>query len=92
MTNKELIRKLHYIADSPAKDHGGFDETAIEAAKGAIERIANLEELVRASCAIAERKGEGTAWNRYLTSARNLGLNGVTARTYRVLAGDPVDP
>lgn len=60
--------------------------------RDAANRIVALEMLVRSACAIAERKGEGTAWNRYLASARELGLNGITARTYRVLSGDPVDP
>jgi hypothetical protein len=47
-----------------------------------------LEELVRSACAIAERKGASTAWDRFTASAGALGLNGVTARTYRVLPSD----
>lgn len=49
------------------------------------KRVHELEELVRSACAIAERKGEGTAWDRFLASAHQLGLNGITARTYRIL-------
>ena len=52
------------------------------------ERETGLEELVRSACAIAERKGAGTAWARYTASARTFGLNGVTARTYRILPSD----
>ena len=53
-----------------------------------IQREAELEDLLRSACAIAERKGEGTAWERFLASAAELGINGVTARTYRVLPSD----
>ena len=47
-----------------------------------------LAELLRSACAIAERQGAGTAWDRFLASALTLGINGVTARTYRVLPSD----
>jgi len=48
-------------------------------------------ELLRSACAIAERKGEGTHWGRFIESIRKLGLNGITARTYRVLPSDKED-
>lgn len=51
-------------------------------------RELKLEELLRSACAIAERKGEGTHWGRFIASVNLLGLNGVTARTYRLLDGD----
>jgi len=47
-----------------------------------------LAELLSSACAIAERKGAGTAWDRFLASALTLGINGVTARTYRILPSD----
>jgi hypothetical protein len=53
------------------------------------ERERELEELLRSACAIAERKGAGTAWDRFAASVRSVGLNGITARTYRVLPTDP---
>lgn len=52
------------------------------------KREQELEELVRSACAIAERKGASTAWERFIASAHGLGLNGVTARTYRILPSD----
>ncbi len=52
-------------------------------------RECDLEELVRSACAIAERKGEGTAWDRFLASAERFGLNDTTARTFCVLPYDP---
>lgn len=52
------------------------------------EREQALEELVRSACAIAERKGASTAWGRFLASAQGLSLNGITARTYRILPSD----
>lgn len=47
-----------------------------------------LEELVRSACAIADRQGEGTAWERFKESVHAVGLNGVTTRTYRLLPSD----
>jgi len=47
-----------------------------------------LEELVRSACAIAERKGEHTHWGRFINSVNQAGLNGVTARVYRILESD----
>jgi hypothetical protein len=49
------------------------------------ERERELEDLLRSACAIADRKGECTAWERFGSSIRKVGLNGVTARTYRDL-------
>lgn len=55
---------------------------------GPIARADEMAELLRSACAIAERRGEGTAWDRFIASVHKLGLNGVTARTYRVLPSD----
>jgi len=52
-----------------------------------LARIQALEGLLRSACAIADRKGVGTAWDRFLASAADLGINGITARTYRHLQG-----
>lgn len=52
------------------------------------KRELELEELLRSACCIAERNGEGTHWGRFADSIRQKGLNGVTARTYRVLESD----
>ncbi len=52
------------------------------------KRELELEELLRSACAIAERHGEGTHWGRFIDSVNQAGLNGVTARTYRVLESD----
>ncbi len=50
------------------------------------------DELLRAACAIAERGGEGTHWGRFAESIRKVGLNGITARTYRILPSDLEKP
>lgn len=55
-------------------------------------RKQELEDLLRSACAIADRKGEGTHWERFIASANQLGLNGVTPRTYRLLPSDPALP
>lgn len=52
------------------------------------EREKELEELLRSACCIAERKGENVAWERFAASIRKLGINGITARTYRILESD----
>jgi NTP pyrophosphatase (non-canonical NTP hydrolase) len=52
------------------------------------KRELELEELLRSACAIAERKGEGTHWDRFIKSVNKAGLNGTTARVYRVLEGE----
>lgn len=52
------------------------------------DRIKEMESLLRSACAIADRNGEGTAWERFGNSIRAIGLNGITARTYRVLEID----
>jgi hypothetical protein len=51
-------------------------------------RDQELQDLLRSACAIAERHGAGTAWDRFAASIHAAGLNGVTARTYRILPSD----
>lgn len=50
--------------------------------------LAEARDLLRSACCIAERKGARTNWERFIVSVNELGLNGVTARTYRLLDGD----
>jgi hypothetical protein len=52
------------------------------------ERDEQMAELLRSACAIADRQGAGTHWQRFGDSIRALGLNGITARTYQVLPSD----
>lgn len=49
-----------------------------------------LVELLRSARHIADRKGENTAWERFANSIADLGISGITARTYRMLPSDPV--
>ena len=51
-------------------------------------REIELEELLCCACCIAERKGANTNWERFRNSIYQVGLNGITARTYRVLPDD----
>lgn len=57
-------------------------------AKAKTKREMELEELLRSACCIAERQGKGTHWGRFINSVNQLGLNGITARTYRLLPDD----
>jgi hypothetical protein len=86
---------LNLALRTPGIEH--YSEV-IEAARGYQEYIVGdsptserelaMAELLRSACAIAERKGAETAWVRFANSIRDLGLNGVTARTYRILPSD----
>lgn len=54
-------------------------------------RQLELEDLLVSARAIAERKGEGTAWVRFSERLRMAGIGCVTPRTFRVLPGVPDD-
>jgi len=54
-------------------------------------RELKLEDLLRSACNIAERQGADTHWQRFIDSVNSIGLNGVTARTYKVLPSDKND-
>jgi hypothetical protein len=51
-------------------------------------REKEIEELLRSACAIAERKGDDTNWRGFIQSVNQVGLNGITARTYREVRDD----
>lgn len=53
--------------------------------------VEELRELLRSAYVIADRKGAETAWDRFKASIANTGLNGTTARTYRILP-DELNP
>lgn len=88
---------LHYfIHDNEPADPEGekeFREQLVKVlaeakADASADRESEAKDLLRSACCIAERKGEGTAWERFIASVHKLGLSGVTARTYRVLPSD----
>ena len=81
-TLRECADALRMLADMSRKaERIGVPQTKTP-------REAALEELLRSACAIAARHGAGTAWDRFSASAWELGINGITARTYRVLPSD----
>jgi len=49
---------------------------------------AGLVDLLRSARAIAERKGEGTAWSRFDAAIAKAGIGSVTPRTFRILGDD----
>ncbi|MEO5914854.1 MAG: hypothetical protein ABIS50_11515 [Luteolibacter sp.] len=51
-------------------------------------RELELEDLLISARAIAERKGEGTAWERFSERLRQAGIGTITPRTFRVLPDD----
>ncbi len=84
-TLRECVDGLRMLAEIVQRA-----EEAI-AAQPKTPREVSLEELLRSACAIAERQGSSTAWDRFVASVHAVGLNGVTARTYRVLPSDHDD-
>lgn len=51
-------------------------------------REIELEDLCISARAIAERKGEDVAWERFSERLRKAGIGSVTPRTFRVLEGE----
>ena len=51
--------------------------------KEALVMLDEMTALLRSAICICERQGQGTNWDGFADSIRQLGLNGVTARTYR---------
>ena len=51
-------------------------------------REIELEELLHSAKAIADRKGKGTAWERFSESVAKAGISGITARVYKILPSD----
>ena len=47
-----------------------------------------LVELLQSARAIAQRKGEGTAWKRFDAAIAKAGIGSVTPRTFRILGDD----
>lgn len=82
-----MYNEISLLLDEIAEKDNRIMELSQEA-MAKTKHQSELEELLRSACAIAERKGEGTHWERFLNSAAALGINGITARTYRVLPTD----
>ena len=51
-------------------------------------REIELEDLLTSARAICQRKGEGTAWERFDARIATAGVGSVTAKTFRVLPSD----
>jgi hypothetical protein len=47
-----------------------------------------LVNLLQSARAIAQRKGEGTAWKRFDAAIAEEGIGSVTPRTFRILGDD----
>lgn len=84
----QTINKLYLELSQVATAETGRERQLAHIAETKSARVRELEELLRSACAIAERQGEGTHWDRFIASVKQAGLNGVTARTYRILPGD----
>ena len=52
------------------------------------DRIDLLEDLLTSARAIAERRGQDTAWERFSERLGECGIGSITAKTFRVLPGD----
>jgi hypothetical protein len=91
---EEIAGNWEVMAEMEDAAHPGRRATFRECADllrsmvAADRRDQELEDLLRSACAIADRKGADTAWDRFAASIHALGLNGITARTYRILPSD----
>lgn len=69
-----------------------FDGLIMGQAADEIERLRKREleltELLRSAHCIGQRQGDDVAWERFAASILDVGIVGVTARTYRVLPSD----
>lgn len=52
------------------------------------KRELELEDLLRSACAIAERKGADTAWERFSARLAEAGISPVTAKVFKILPSD----
>lgn len=52
------------------------------------ERELELEDLLTSARCIAQRKGDGTAWERFDSRLAKSGIGSITAKTFRVLPSD----
>jgi len=77
----ERMAKLNGTQDA-------FASVALQWAEAANARIIELTELLQSAGCIAARRGEETAWERFLDSLREAGISSVTPRTYRILPHD----
>ena len=80
-TLRECADGLHMLADLLRKAENVEPQLNSQ-------RAAEMEALLQSAGAIARRHGEGTAWGRFSESLRAIGINGITARTYRALPSD----
>lgn len=56
------------------------------------QRIKELTDLLESARAIAMRKGEDVAWERFAARLGSEGISGITPKVFRVLEGDPNPP
>ncbi len=95
MTTTQSTKRLPTVQELFLTARLETTESAIRFATCIIEardrEIEELKDLLRSACAIAQRKGKDTAWDRFGASAAKLGVNGITARTYRLLPDDSFD-
>lgn len=56
--------------------------------KAKTARECKLEDLLTSAHAIAARKGEDTAWERFSAKLSSAGIGSITPRTFRVLPSD----
>jgi hypothetical protein len=52
------------------------------------DEIEQLKDLLASARVITQRRGEGTAWERFDSRLESAGISSVTAKTFRVLPSD----
>jgi hypothetical protein len=89
LLSEEFVKRLKtagQVVEHATFTHGGKVELQENAAKTA--RQTELEDLLASARAICQRKGDGTAWERFDERIAKAGIGSVTAKTFRILQSD----
>ena len=97
MTDKQdagIVDRLRQAGNDYTIEWGNgdlYDEAADEIER-LRKRVDELSDLLTSARAIAERKGEGTHWERFSERLGAAGIGSITPRTFRVLPSDSPPP
>jgi len=85
--NDSMLSRLRAMATDKGDtwDLSPKDQAAIQYA---LDRLAELSDVLTSARCIAERRGADTAWERFSERIGRLGIGSVTAKVFKVLPSD----